>query len=138
SDDGYVHVIMPFQFTLAGYSTDSMTFSTNYWVALGHQAPTAADSRAASNLFTGALPNWTIAPWFRDGNANFGATGLGEMRHGVDPANAGVYVFEWFQATGSGFSVSATIRITMQVKLYGPASSNPGRIEFHYGPTIGA
>lgn len=138
SDDGYVHVIMPFPFTLAGVTNDSMTFSTNYWVGLGHQAPTAAEGRAAGNLFTGTLPNNTIAPWLRDGNANFGTTGLGEMRHGLDPLNAGVYVFEWFQATGNGFSVSETIRITMQVKLYGPASSNPGRIEFHYGPTTGA
>ncbi|GEM_PF-2997291 len=138
SDDGYVHVIMPFSFTLDGYSTDSVTFSTNYWIALRHQAPTASQGRAASNLFSTTLPNRTLAAWFRDGNANFGAIGLGEMRHGLDPNATGVYVFEWFQATGETYNPSATQRITFQIRLFGPTSSNPGRIEYWYGPNTGA
>lgn len=136
SDDGFLHVVLPFAFPYNGTTFDSVTFSTNYWIAFGHQSPTAAQGRTSSNLFTSTLPNNTLAPFFRDGNANFGTTGQGEMRHGL-VGTTGVYVFEWFQATGNGFSVSGTQRLTFQVRLHGPASTNPGRIEYAYGPTVG-
>ncbi len=140
SDDGYAHVTLPFTFTYNGSNFTQVTFSTNGWIAMGHIAPTASQGRTAGNLFTTTIPNNTIAAWFGDGNANFGVTGQGEMRHGTDGTD--VYVFEWFQASGSGFSVSATNRISFQIRLYGPASSAPGRIELLYGaatatPTTG-
>ncbi len=140
SDDGYAHVTLPFSFNYNGTDFTQVTFSTNGWIAMGHIAPTAAQGRTAANLFNTTIPNNTIAAWFGDGNANFGPTGQGEMRHGLDGTD--VYVFEWFQATGNGFSVSATNRINFQIRLFGPASSAPGRIELLYGaatatPSIG-
>lgn len=136
SDDGFLHVVLPFAFPYNGTTFDSVTFSTNYWIAFRHQSPTAAEGRTSSNLFSATLPNNTLAPFFRDGNANFGTTGQGEMRHGL-VGTTGVYVFEWFQATGNGFSISGTQRLTFQVRLHGPASTNPGRIEYAYGPSQG-
>jgi len=136
SDDGFLHVVLPFAFPYNGTTFDSVTFSTNYWIAFRHQSPTALEGRTSSNLFSATLPNNTLAPFFRDGNANFGTTGQGEMRHGL-VGTTGVYVFEWFQATGNGFSISGTQRLTFQVRLHGPASTNPGRIEYAYGPSQG-
>jgi hypothetical protein len=133
SDDGYAHVTLPFTFNYNGTDFTQVTFSTNGWIAMGHITPTAAQGRTSGNLFTTTIPNNTIAAWFGDGNANFGVTGQGEMRHGLDGTD--IYVFEWFQATGNGFSVSATNRINYQIRLYGPASATPGRIELLYGPT---
>lgn len=134
SDDGRLFVVMPFAFPYNGSSFDSVTFSTNYWIAFGHQA---TNSTTAGNLFSSSTPNNALGVFWRDGNANFGTVGQGEMRHGLD-GNTGVYVFEWFQATGNGFTISGTQRLTFQVRLFGPASSNPGRIEYLYGPSTGA
>lgn len=134
ADDGRLNVVMPFAFPYNGSAFDSVTFCTNYWIAFGHQA---TNSTSGAALFSTAIPTNALAAFWRDGSANFGTTGEGEMRHGLD-GNTGIYVFEWFQASGNSWQTSATIRITFQIRLHGPSSANPGRIEYLYGPSTGA
>ena len=135
ADDGNILVTLPFTFTYNGTAFTQATFNTNGWVGMGDQsAISAANSRAAGNLFTTTAPNNTLAAWFGDGSGNWGtiaAPGVGSMVHGT--MGTGVYAFEWRNATGSGFSTSATNTINFMVRIYGPASSNPGRIELLYG-----
>lgn len=137
-DDGAALVTLPFTFDYNGNSFTQVTFCTNGWVGMGAQSTvTAAQSRAPANLWTSTVPNNTLAAWFRDGGANFPApTGAGEMRHGL--IGTDVYAFEWFQACGTGFSLTTANLISYQLHIYGPGSSNPGRIEFLYGATVGA
>ena len=134
-DDGAVLVTLPFTFTYNGNTFTQATFCTNGWVGMGNQlAVTAAQGRAPANLFTATVPNNTLAGWFGDMGANF--PGVGSMVHGT--VATGVYAFEWRNAVGSGFSVSATNLINFMIKIYGPASTTPGRIEFLYGTQTGA
>jgi len=134
-DDGAVLVTLPFTFNYAGNSFTQVTFCTNGWIGMGAQsAVTAAQSRAAGNLWTTTAPNNVIAPWFGDLGANF-PTGGGSMVHGT--VGTDVYAFEWQNAVANGFTETTANRINFMVKIYGPASSNPGRIEFLYGSTIG-
>jgi hypothetical protein len=135
-DDGVALVTLPFTFTYAGNTFTQATFATNGWVGLGNQtAVTDVQSRASGNLFTAALPNNTLAPWFGDLGANF-PTGNGSMVHGS--IGTDVYAFEWRNAVANGFSQNNNTNvINFMVVIYGPASTAPGRIEFLYGSTIG-
>lgn len=135
-DDGSVLVNLPFTFTYNGNNFTQVTFCTNGWIGMGNQTTTvsAAQGRAPGNLFTTTVPNNTLAAWFGDMGANF--PGLGSMVHGM--AGNGVYAFEWRNAVGSGFSVTTANLINFMIKIYGPTSIFPGRIEFLYGPRVGA
>ncbi|WP_396146699.1 GEVED domain-containing protein, partial [Flavobacterium sp.] len=136
SDDGAILVTLPFTFTYNGTAYTQATMCTNGWVGLGSQLTvTAAQGRAGGNLFTNTVPNNVLAAWFGDGNANFPSPNPGSMRHGSSGTD--VYTFEYNQVTGNGFTAGTTILISYQVRIYGPASTNPGRIEFIYGPRIG-
>ncbi len=135
-DDGAVLVTLPFTFTYGGNPFTQVTFVTNGWIGLGAQSTvTAAQSRAPGNLFTTTAPNNTIAAWFKDMGANF-PSGGGAMVHGL--VGTDVYAFEWRNANGSGFGDGSANTINFMIKLYGPASIDPGRIELLYGPTAGA
>jgi hypothetical protein len=139
ADDGTVLVNLPFSFNYNGSNFTQVTFCTNGWIALGDQtmSVTASQSRTPGNLFNTTIPNNLLAPWFKDGTANFpGPNGIGKMVHGLE--SAGVYVFEWRNAAGSGYSLTSMNTINYMVKIYGPASTNPGRIEFLYGPKAGS
>ncbi|MBK9733409.1 MAG: hypothetical protein IPO83_19320 [Chitinophagaceae bacterium] len=137
-DDGGVLITLPFAFTYNGSSFNQMTMSTNGWIGAGNGnvAITAGPDRTAGNLFTTTLPNNTIAAWFKDMGANFGAGFPGSMRHGL--IGTQVYAFQWDQAVGSSFSTTTSILISFQINIYGPLSASPGRIEMIYGPTAGA
>ena len=134
-DDGGVVVTLPFTFSYMGNTFTQMSMCTNGWVGAGNQSTIDAVSmRTAGNLFTTTIPNNTIAAWFKDMGANF-PTGTGSMRYGS--IGTDVYAFQWNNAVGSGFSDGSAITISFQVNIYGPASTNPGRIEIVYGPTAG-
>jgi hypothetical protein len=135
-DDGGVLISLPFTFNYLGNSFTEMSMSTNGWVAAGNYAAISAlDSRTNGNFFSTVVPNNTFAAWFKDMGANF-PLGAGSMRHGL--IGTEVYAFQWDKAVGSGFSDNAAIQISFQVNVYGPGSSNPGRVEIIYGPTVGA
>ena len=136
-DDGTVLFTLPFGFNYIGTNYTQVTFCTNGWIALGnYTAVSLTQSHSRLNLFSTTAPNHTIAPWFRDGNANFPApNGNGRMVHGL--VDTDVYAFEWQNAVGSGYSLSTSSNISFMVKLYGPASTHPGRIEFMYGNQTG-
>ncbi len=138
ADDGAVLVTLPFTFTYDGNTFTEATFCTNGWVGLGNQLTvSSANGRTSANLFSGTVPNNTIAAWFGDMSANFPApTGIGSMVHGT--YGTGVYAFEWRNATGSGFGLTTTNLINFMILLYGPTSSAPGRIELLYGSQSGA
>ncbi|MBS1771609.1 MAG: T9SS type A sorting domain-containing protein [Bacteroidetes bacterium] len=138
ADDGAVLVTLPFTFTYNGNTFTQVTFCTNGWIGMGNQlAVTAAQGRASGNLFSATVPNNTLAPWFGDMSANFPApAGIGSMVHGT--MGTGIYAFEWRNATGSGFGTTTVNLINFMIKIYGPASSAPGRIEFLYGSQSGA
>ena len=137
-DDGGVLVTLPFTFTYNGTGYTTVTFCTNGWIAFGNQTSitTVFDGRNPANMFATAGPQNMIAAWFGDGGANFGGVGIGSMVHGS--AGTGVYAFEWKDACASGFTLSATNTVSYMIKLYGPASSNPGRIEMLYGVANGS
>ncbi len=139
-DDGGVVINLPFTFTYKGNTFTQMSMCTNGWVGAGNWGTIdATNSRAGGNLFTSTIPNNTIAAWFKDMGANFPTTqpgtGPGSMRHGL--IGTDIYAFQWDQAVGSSFSISTTTLISFQINIYGPASTNPGRIELIYGPTLG-
>jgi subtilisin-like proprotein convertase family protein len=135
-DDGGVVITLPFTFTYLGNTFTQMSMCTNGWVGAGDQGTIdAVTMRAAANLFISTTPNNTIAAWFKDMGANF-PLGVGSMRHGL--IGTDVYAFQWDKANGSSFGDNATVLISFQVNIYGPASSSPGRIEIIYGPTVGA
>ncbi len=138
ADDGAVLVNLPFTFPYDNNNFNQVTFCTNGWIGMGNQLTvTAAQGRAAGNLFTGTLPNNTIAAWFGDMSANFPApAGIGRMVHGQTAP--GVYTFEWRNATGSGFGSTTVNLINFMIRLYGQGSATPGRIEILYGTQTGA
>lgn len=134
-DDGAVLVTLPFSFTYDGNTFTQATFCTNGWVGMGDQMGiTSSQSRGASNLFSTTAPSNTLAAWFGDGGANF-PTGGGSMVHGS--IGTDIYAFEWRNAVANGFSQTTTNYINYMVVIYGPASTNPGRVEFLYGSTTG-
>ncbi|MEO8147352.1 MAG: T9SS type A sorting domain-containing protein [Bacteroidia bacterium] len=136
-DDGAILVNLPFTFNYNGNSFTQMTMCTNGWVGAGNTLATidASNSRAPGNLFTTTIPNNTLAAWFKDGGANF-PLGLGSMRHGL--IGTDIYAFQWDKNIASGFTDPAVTYISFQVNIYGPASTNPGRIQFIYGGALGA
>ncbi|OSZ81836.1 hypothetical protein CAP35_00785 [Chitinophagaceae bacterium IBVUCB1] len=138
ADDGAVLVNLPFTFPYDNNNFTQATFCTNGWVGLGNQLTvSAANGRIQGNLFTGTVPNNTLAAWFGDMSANFpGPAGVGSMRHGLTAP--GEYTFEWRNATGSGFGSTAVNLINFMIKIYGQGSATPGRIEMLYGTQAGA
>jgi len=135
-DDAGVVITLPFTFTYNGNTFTQMSMCTNGWVGAGNQGTIdALNMRIPGNLFTSTIPNNTLAAWFKDMGANF-PVGPGSMRHGL--IGTDVYAFQWDQANGSGFGDGSTILISFQINIYGPASATPGRIEYIYGPTVGA
>lgn len=139
ADDGSRLVTLPFTFTYDNNPFTQVTFCTNGWVGMGNQTTsvTAAQGRASGNLFLATVPNNTIAAWFGDMSANFPApAGIGSMVHGL--VGTDIYALEWRNATGSGFGSTTVNLINFMIKLYGPASIAPGRIEILYGPQSGA
>ncbi len=135
-DDGGVLIILPFTFTYNANTFTQMSMSCNGWIGCGNQSTISAiDSRTPANLFNTTIPNNTIAAWFKDMGGNF-PLGSGSMRHGL--IGTDVYAFQWDNAIGSGFTDNSSILISFQVNIYGPSSSNPGRIEYIYGPSVGA
>lgn len=134
-DDGAVLVTLPFSFTYDGNTFTQATFCTNGWVGMGDQMGiTSSQSRGASNLFSTTAPSNTLAAWFGDGGANF-PTGGGSMVHGS--IGTDIYAFEWRNAVANGWSETSSNYINYMVVIYGPASTNPGRVEFLYGSTTG-
>jgi hypothetical protein len=138
ADDGSLAIALPFAFNFNGIDYFTVTFCTNGWIAMGDQTTvTAIESRTANNLFSTSKPSNVIAGWFRDGSANFPApNGTGSMVHGL--IDTSVYAFEWRNAAASGYSLTSTNTINYMIKLYGPGSSNPGRIELLYGTRAGS
>ena len=130
SDDGNLLVTLPFSFEYNGNAFTQVTMNTNGWVGMGDQSSiSASNGRVPANLFNTTAPQNTVAGWFRDGNANF--TSGGSMVHGND--GTGIYSFEWRNASGSTWNLSTTNMINYKISLYGPASTNPGRIVISYG-----
>jgi hypothetical protein len=137
SDDGTVLVTLPFSFNYGGNNFSEVTFCTNGWIAFGNQTTvTTSQSHTYSNFFTASAPNNTIAVWYKDGNANFPPSGIGAMVHGLVATD--IYAFEWRNANGNGYGLTTQNTINFMVKLYGPASSSPGRIEMLYGTQSGS
>ncbi len=133
-DDGAIDLTLPFVFSYNGTNNyTTVRVCTNGWVAFAGGTSTSFTS---ANLFTTTAPNATIAGWFGDGNAN-GVNG-GSITAGDHPSLTGVYVVQFRNNSGAGSgSASPTALINFQVHLYGPASSNPGRIEILYGSATG-
>jgi hypothetical protein len=135
-DDGSALVTLPFTFNYCGTNFTQVTFCTNGWIGFGNQsAVSASNSRAAGNLWTTTEPSNTLGAWMKDMGANFGVGFPGEMVHGS--VGTDLYAFEWKNAVGSSFSNTTANLINFQIVLYGPASSNPGRVEYFYGSTAG-
>lgn len=132
-DDGALTLTLPFTFTYAGTGYTTVTFCTNGWIAFNDQTSVMATNNGniSSDLFTSNDPKLVLAPWFGDISANFDRSSPGIMQYGS--VGTDVYAFEWYQASGDGYSRSSSNLISFMVKLYGPSSSNPGRIEFCYG-----
>lgn len=136
-DDGAILVTLPFTFTYNGNTFTQVTFCTNGWVGMGNQlAVSAIDGRAPGNFFTTASPNNTLAAWFGDMTGNFPTAGVGSMVHGA--YGTGKYAFEYRDAGGLSWNSTTSNLINFMIVLYGPASSNPGRIEFLYGSQSGS
>lgn len=135
ADDGTVLVTLPFAFNYNGRSFTQVTFCTNGWIAMGDQTMTVstAQSRSYGSLYSMIIPKNCIAAWYKDGNANF--PGVGSMVHGT--IGTGVYALEWRKAVAYGYTPTATNLINYMIKLYGPASATPGRIEICYGSDSG-
>ncbi len=137
ADDGAALVTLPFTFTFNGTAYTQVTMCTNGWIGFGSQLTvTSTQGRTTGNTWTNTAPNNIVAAWFRDGSANFPGPGIGSMRHGATGTD--VYTFQWDQALTTGFTLGTTPLISYQISIYGPASTNPGRIEVVYGPTVGA
>ncbi|MBN9482691.1 MAG: T9SS type A sorting domain-containing protein [Bacteroidetes bacterium] len=132
-NDGAFTLTLPFTFTYAGTGYTTVTFCTNGWIAFNDQTSVIAtnNGNVSSDLFTSSDPKLVLAPWFGDINANFDNSSPGIMQYGS--IGTDVYAFEWFQASGDGANESSTNLVSFMVKLYGPGSSSPGRIEFCYG-----
>ncbi|MGN6477379.1 MAG: hypothetical protein ACTHKV_09145, partial [Flavipsychrobacter sp.] len=133
-DDGALTLTLPFTFTYAGTGYTTVTFCTNGWIAFNDQTSVFTSSNHGNispDLFTSNTPLLLLAPWFGDINANFDNSYPGIMRHGS--VGTDVYAFEWYQASGDSYNETSSNLISFMVKLYGPSSSNPGRIEFCYG-----
>ena len=131
-DDGNNIIPLPFTFTYNNIAYTQMTVTTNGYIVAG-SVPGAISSTAS--LTTGTSGNPTFSIFGRDGNLNSAANG-GSLTHGA--ATGDKYVFEIVKLAGAASgAVSATIYATMQVILYGPASSSPGKIEFIYGTSLG-
>jgi hypothetical protein len=133
SDDGFKVITLPFSFTFNGTAYTTVTMCTNGWVGMGTQAPTLAQSRNPLRMFDNTAPNNIIAPYYRDGNANFGSGG--SLRYGNGAT--GVFVMEWNNVSGDDYFTNSTILLKFQVSIFGPTSVNPGRIEVRYGSTTG-
>ncbi len=130
-DDGNNIITLPFTFTYNNIAYTQMTVSTNGYIVAG-SVPGATQTTASLTTGTSGNPAFSILG--RDANLNT-ANG-GNLTHGA--ATGDLYVFEYVNISGaSGGFTSATIYATMQVVLYGPASSSPGKIEFIYGTSTG-
>lgn len=135
SDDGRWIINLPWAFSFNGGLYTQVTVCTNGWLGFGSQA---TNTFTAGNAFNSTLPNIVAFPWMKDLNANLGST-IGGAACGLragDADTSGVFVVEWRNvAPTSGTSIVNTLRF--QVWLFGPSSSHPGKIQFHYGPTSG-
>jgi hypothetical protein len=132
-DDAAVNLTLPFTFTYDGVGYTTLRVCTNGWVAFAGGTST---SFTAGNLFVNTAPNATIAGWWGDGNSNAANAGL--ITAAIHPTLPNVYVVQYKEVSGSASgAASATNKISYQVHLYGPTSSNPGRIEILYGPSLG-
>lgn len=130
-DDGNNIITLPFTFTFNNIAYTQMTVTTNGYIVPG--SVTGATGTTA-NLTTGTSGNPAFAIFARDGNLN--NTNGGSLTHGS--ATGDLYVFEMVKYSGgSSGGASATIYATVQVVLYGPSSSSPGKIEFIYGTSLG-
>ena len=129
-DDASTTVTLPFTFTFNGTGYTSVRFCTNGWISFN--SASTSNSFTAGDLFTTSGPNLEVAAWHRDGNAN-GANG-GALTSGAHPSLTGVHVFQFNNLASSGSGgTSATARLDAQIWLYGPSSTNPGRILILYG-----
>ncbi|MBL7890635.1 MAG: T9SS type A sorting domain-containing protein [Bacteroidia bacterium] len=132
-DDATLNLTLPFTFTYDGVGYTTLSVCTNGWVSF---AAAGSTSFTAGNLFTNTAPNASIGGWWGDGNSN--AANGGSITADIHPSLAGVYVVQFKEVSGSGSgAASATNKISYQIHLYGPASTNPGRIEILYGPSAG-
>jgi len=130
-DDGNNIISLPFSFSYNGTAYTQMTVTTNGYVVPG-SVPSATST--TPSLFTGTAANNVISIWGKDGNMN--DVNGGNITHGA--AAGDLYVIQFTKLSGaSSGSASSTIYATMQIVLYGPSSSSPGRIEFVYGTTAG-
>jgi hypothetical protein len=134
-DDAGTTVTLPFTFTYNATAYTAVRLNTNGWISFN--SASTSNSLTPSELFNTSGPNSCVAGWLGDGNAN-GANG-GLISSGVHPTLTDVYVFQWTDVSGAnGGGASATLKLSFQIWLYGPSSSNPGRVEILYGPTLGA
>lgn len=133
-DDGGVIVTLPFTFTYGTGTYTQATFVTNGWVGMGNMTGiSASNSYTSGNLFSTTAANNVIAAWYGDLGGNF-PQGPGSMVHGL--VGTDVYAFEWRNVVGNGTAQSNNT-INFMIKLYGPASATPGRIELLYGAANG-
>ena len=131
NDDGYILIDLPFTFNYNSINYTQVTAGTNGWLAMGNSNAT---SFTAGNLFTTAQPENAIGAWWGDGNLN-SANG-GYFRHGTTGTDIYTVQYDQFSGAANG-ATSGTREIRFQISLFGPASTNPGRIEILYGTTNG-
>jgi hypothetical protein len=138
SDDGRFSITLPWTFQYYNTSYNQVWMCSNGWASMG--ADPAGNSFSNTVAFTTTAPNNTLGIWTGDANANFGTTtpnGPGTLQHGAD-ASGNLYVLQWNNTSASsGGLASTTNSINMQIVLWGPGSSNPGRIDYIYGATTG-
>ncbi|WP_445454308.1 T9SS type A sorting domain-containing protein [Flavobacterium sp. 25HG05S-40] len=133
-DDAGNTLTIPFSFSYNGASFTSIRVCTNGWISFN--AASTSNSLTVTDLFTTGGPNYMVAAWLGDGNAN--AANGGSITAGAHPSVTGVYVVQYRDVSGAGGgAASATAKLNFQIWLHGPASATPGVVELRYGTSAG-
>jgi len=124
-DDAAVNVPIGFTFNYAGSAYTQARLCTNGWISLDLTGGTANNN---ANLFSGAVPNTTLAPWFDDLLGD-NTSVISYKTEGSAPDR--VFTAEWYQVK-TYYTNPTKARISFQVKLFESADM----IEFHYGNLV--
>jgi PKD repeat protein len=120
-DQGGANIAIGFTFVYCGVSYSNIRFCTNGWLSFDLSGAVSYDN---IQLFTTAVPNTTLAPWWDD-LVDDGTSKLYYKTEGTAPNR--VFTAEWNRV--KSFSSTSTTRISFQVKLL----ESVNVIEFHYG-----